>query len=326
MKIPPNIIVDYLVEKFPDNRRSNQEFVVNSIFSEDYKFHMSINLDTGLWQDFKSGENGNFEQLVAHIEGIPFQSARNWIRKKMLDDPTSLFEVSSIAVRNKAIGGKSVSSEFDAFKIFNSKKEYNSKSIIRRLAARFVHNRKLLGKFLFCTTGKYWGRLIIPYVKNGVPYYFQARSLNGATPKYLNPSRETHNIKSSDVLYPFDKNKEYVFVTEGPIDAITLQTNGINATCTQGSNMSLTQARELRGRKVILSFDNDDPGRAGMAKAKRTLLACQENRIYCCTPPEKYKDWNEFHMNVKPEEFDQHVVESIFKLDFDFLITESLSS
>ena len=108
----------------------------------------------------------------------------------MLDDPTSLFEVSSIAVKNRAIGGKSVSSEFDLFKIFNSKKDYNSKSIIRRLAARFVHSRKLMGKFLFCTTGKFWGRLIIPYLKDGVPYYFQARSLNGASPKYLNPSRE----------------------------------------------------------------------------------------------------------------------------------------
>jgi hypothetical protein len=326
MRIPANIIIDYLSEKFPVNKRTNREFLVNSLFAEDYKFHMSINSDTGLWQDFKSGERGNFIQLISHVEGIPFQSARNWVRKKMLDKPDSLFDVSNIAVENKALGGKSITSEFKDFRIFNTKKDFSSKSIFRRLASRFVRGRKLLGKFMFCPKGKFWGRIIIPYLKDGTPYYFQARSLNGATPKYLNPSRDVHGVKSSDVLYPFDKNKEYVFVTEGPIDAITLQTNGINATCTQGSRMSTTQARELRGRKIILSYDNDEPGRIGMAAAKKLLLGCQENRIYACVPPKQYKDWNDFHIVAKPGEFDDHIVNSIFKLDFDFFVTEQLGS
>ena len=326
MRVPSTIIKDYLTEKFPENRQSNREFIVNSLFSEDYKFHMSINLDTGLWQDFKSGENGNFEQLVSHVDGIPFQAARNWVRRQMLNNPESLFDVSNIAVKNKALKGEGVEKEFKTFKIFNAKKEYKSLSTIRRLASRFIRDRKLPGKFMFCDKGKFWGRLIIPYVKQGKPFYFQARSLNGAAPKYLNPSRDVHGLKASDILYPFDREEDYVFVTEGPLDAITLQANGVNATCTQGSKLSLTQAREIRGRKVILSYDNDEPGREGMAKAKSVLLSCRESHVYVCLPPRKYKDWNEFHIACTPEEFDDPVVNSIFKLDFDFYVTEQLGS
>ncbi len=50
-----------------------REWVCNSVIdTSDYKRHMSVNLDTGLWQCFKSGETGNFYQLVSIVRGVPY--------------------------------------------------------------------------------------------------------------------------------------------------------------------------------------------------------------------------------------------------------------
>ena len=65
--IAPQFIRDYFLEKFKDNYKMSSgesELIVPSVYiSDDYKRHMSINLDTGLWQCFKSGNKGNFTQL-----------------------------------------------------------------------------------------------------------------------------------------------------------------------------------------------------------------------------------------------------------------------
>ena len=57
--------------KFLSNYRLSSddiELVVPSLFVDnDYKRHMSINLVTGLWRCFKSGESGNFAQLYSKI-------------------------------------------------------------------------------------------------------------------------------------------------------------------------------------------------------------------------------------------------------------------
>ena len=329
MKIPSKLIKDYLEQKFPENKRSSQEFLVNSIFGDDHKYHMSINLDTGLWQDFKSGEKGNFEQLISHVEGIPFENARHWLRRKLLDSPECLFDVSAESAKNIPISGRGVEGEFrdGEFQVF-SKKDTNHTSILTRLAARFVRDRKLPGKFMVCKKGRYWGRIIIPYIKNGVPFYFQARSLNGASPKYLNPSRATHGLKSSDILYPFNTKLPYVYVTEGPLDALALQANGVNATSTQGSHMSFMQARELTTSKrfVILAFDNDEAGQAGIDYANALLLKLNHRGIGICQPPKEYKDWNEFHIASHPEEVELYLQDNTKRYNWEFKFNVQLDS
>ena len=50
--------------------------IIPSIFLEnDPNRHMSINLDTGLWQCFKSGEKGNFIHLFAKLESLTYKLA-----------------------------------------------------------------------------------------------------------------------------------------------------------------------------------------------------------------------------------------------------------
>lgn len=91
-------------QKFAQNySESGRELRVNSIFTDDDKQKMYVNLDTGLWTDFKSGEKGNFPQLISHIENVPYSSARAYIKRLAFDAGANLFDVSTLSVENKAI-------------------------------------------------------------------------------------------------------------------------------------------------------------------------------------------------------------------------------
>jgi|TARA_R110002110_G_scaffold48719_3_gene145058 DNA primase len=326
MLIPSSLIKGYLSEKFTTFRVQNQEFTTNSIFADDEKKHLSINLETGLWQDFKSKETGNFIHLISHIEGIPYISAEKFIARKLLDSPECLFEVSSVRVENEARVSK-VADEFKNFKPLDQKTGYNSDSLTERLAFTCAMGRHL-GKFKFsyCEEGKYSNRLIIPYIWDGKPVYFQARRLSSFGMKYLNPSREETGVKSSEILFPFNKKHDYVIVTEGPLDAITLQINGFNATCTQGSMMSKAQARQLKSQSVILSYDNDEAGKEGTAKAYRLLKSLNVKSVCTTSPPAPFKDWNDCFIKQGTKQLTHNVESALTKMDFDYFVKDGLQS
>jgi DNA primase len=98
-------------------------------------------------------------------------------------------------------------------------------------------------KFYIATGGKYRGRLIIPFTnRNGKLFYFQARALGDEQPKYLN----CKNLKSSQVLYPFDYgSQEPLYITEGVFDCLSLQAVGLNATTTLSCFTSREQMLQL---------------------------------------------------------------------------------
>jgi DNA primase len=327
--LPSSVIKEYLHTKFPVNKVLGQEFTTNSIFVHDEKFHMSINMETGLWQDFKSQETGNFPQLIAAVEEIPYDQALVYLRSKLFDTPEHLFAISSVRVENqKAQSSGKLSNIISSFSRFNPYK-INKESLVDRLARKFVLSRKLEQfNFYVSYTGRYSNRIIIPYTNSGDisdSFYFQARNLSVMGVKYLNPSREVTGIKSSDILFPYKQDCDYIFITEGPIDAMSLQSNGINATCTQGSHLSHVQAEALRGMQIIFAYDNDQAGAEGVRQARRVLLRKNKNEFCSACPPQGFKDWNDLHIECSSkDEFVSKVRDSIRTVDFEYDITEAL--
>lgn len=324
--IPHTIIKDYLYEKFPNNKVSGKEFITDSIFREDDKKHLSINMDTGLWQDFKAHETGNFPQLISQVEQISYNEASMFLRRKMFDTPECLFDVSNIRVENEALeNNDTLNKIFSTFEPFDS---YNLKNptLTEKLARNFVQGRKLQKtKLYIAKKGRYANRIVIPYETPQGPFYFQARNLSLLGIKYLNPSKDITGIKSSDIVYPFQADCDYVFLTEGPIDAISLQLNGINATCTQGSMLSHSQANQIKDKKIIFAYDNDEAGRAGMINAKRLMLNKNVNDFGIATLPGSLKDWNELHVKCnKSSDFRKAVRANMHELNFEFEVISAL--
>jgi DNA primase len=262
----------------------------------DWKRHCSINVETGLWQCFKSGKTGNFVTLYAHLRGIPYSRAQQELIIKNFEHLGE--EVPENITKQEDL-------ELDTSKLIPINVESGYSDDPKVLAAwNQLWNRRLLteedppeAEYYLCVEGKFANRIIIPFEQDGVTYYFQARALDAEqAPKYLNPSTDIA-AKSSEVLYPFDDTQDYVVVCEGPLDAKSLQLQGVNATATMKNVISPRQAEilsQFKGR-IILGYDNDSAGQRGLETFEKLRLERNMDPFYVCAPPPTFKDWNEAH-------------------------------
>ena len=313
-------------EKFKEDSRlssGDRELIVPSIFvSDDFKRHMSINLDSGLWQCFKTGNKGNFIQIYAYLEGITYNQAESDILFKELDGnftkniekdvPEPEWEKEDLSLLPVTVH------------------DHTSENALVLKAWTFLYERQLFNletedsKYYVSTKGRYAGRLIIPFEEDSELFYFQARTLTDQTPKYLNPAEGWP--KSSHVLYPFDMDADHVVVCEGPLDAISLQIKGINATCTMGCSVSEQQVETLKEfeGKIIIGYDNDDAGKRGVNKFDYLRRIKRMADLYICHPPSEVNDWNEALMQgINLRGF---VARSTQEYNYDYLMNHLLTT
>ena len=279
-----NFIRDYCVEKFKSNHKlcsDGMELVVPSLFVEnDYKRHMSINTETGLWRCFKSGETGNFIKLYSILENCSYSRAyeKFALRELLMETPVEDPE--------KEIQG------FENTDLFELAKDNDF------IKSRFLDSFD----FYLAKEGFYKDRLIIPFFDGDKNlFYFQARSLKGQEPKYLNCKR----LKSSTVLYPYDyASQKPLYITEGVFDCLSLQLVGRNATTTLSCYTSKEQMQQLRHYQgpLVCAFDNDNPGREGAEKFMRLARKYKRTDLYSVSPNTPYKDWNEILVKKGPDE------------------------
>ena len=269
---------------------TGKEITVPSIFVEDdWKRHMSINLSTGQWQDFKSGERGGFIRLYGILKGLDYPAAKADIYVRTFGFADT---------EEDKVEDGCPEEEIDLIPITIDSCNSNAPEVIS--AWVYLYERKLFSfkteapEFFISSNERFKGRVIIPYFdKDHKVFFYQGRTIVGATPKYI--SKRSTLIKQSDLLYPFDMGLDYVVVCEGPLDAISLQNAGVNATCTTGCHISTTQGRDLRdfGGKVIIGFDGDAAGLKGLRAAEKLRKSLLMPKIHFCFPPPKCKDWNE---------------------------------
>ena len=298
-------VLDYLQKHYPDGRLSGDstEYTMNSLFTDDNKNHMSVNTFTGLWQCFKTGEKGNFAMLISATENISYGKANARIA---YDEYTSSSSRSFVDV-SEVLEDRLIE---DTVNFEPITRESDTSDPLTQKALLFLYNRGLFpeqdGEFYVCRQGKYANRLIIPYIEENREWvYFQARALApGQVPKYLNPGRSS-GVMARNVILPFDMwGTSNVYVTEGPLDALTLRRNGYNATCTNGSNPSRAQVEMIYddGATVIVAYDNDGAGREGIEKFDKIRKELRLPPFYIATP-DNHKDWNDLHINVDTDAF-----------------------
>ena len=314
--LTPSYIREYVLSKFNSVGKlcaDDTEFTMPSIFIEnDYKRHFSINVETGMWQDFKAAEKGNFVQFYSEVEGISRKAAYSKLLfdSYMMSDeekterphPRKIGNLPDFSKATKVTAGMSfhTTTVCDLSELVSQEDKASPMSS----AWLICMERKLfdLGEdsrvYYLWPEGDYANRLVIPYNKpNGDPFFFQARALYpNQEPKYLNPTNSL--LKSSDILYPFDEEEDYVVVCEGPIDAISFQLQGVNATCTQTAHTSGIQMELLRefGGRIICAYNQDKAGKKGQATLKRMAMKkrVDPDKVWHCSSGEL--DWNEKHI------------------------------
>jgi len=304
------------------------ELIVPSVYiSDDYKRHMSINLNTGLWQCFKSGNKGNFIQLYAYMEGLTYNQAEADILFKEFDGQIETY-TPPVTTKKPPHGWATGIGELHLKSI--TVEDYDSEDRLVQHAWTFLYERRLFDlekndrTYYVSTKGKYAGRLIIPFLENSEIFYFQARALGDETPKYLNPTDDWP--RSSHILYPYDECANLLVVCEGPLDAISLQIQGVNATCTMGCSVSEIQVEALKDfdGKIIIGYDNDDAGKRGVGKFDYLRRLKRMADLHICHPPSEVNDWNDAHM--RGQDLSGFVDYHTKKYDYDYLMNHLLTT
>ena len=277
-------IREYCLNKFKGTGRlcsDDRELTIPSLFvPDDWKRHQSINLETGLWRCFKSGETGNFVKLYSLLEKISYREA---YEKFIFEDFMANGGRFTPSKKIEAIDPNKINSDLEDAEDFETVEDHP-----------VVNSRMLSGfKFYLAKSGKYSGRLIIPFLnRHNKLFYFQARALGDEYPKYLN----CKSLKSSQVLYPFDYGSyEPLYITEGVFDCLSLQAVGLNATTTLSCFTSREQMLQLSQYQgpLVCAFDNDGAGMEGRRKFLDLALWARKDSIKTATPPDGFKDWNE---------------------------------
>ncbi len=106
------------------------------------------------------------------------------------------------------------------------------------------------------------------YDDRGNPVGFSGRAKDGVVPKYYNTGTNKY-FKKNTMLYNYHKAKGYgrIYIVEGYTDVLSLVSQGVvNCVATMGTALTKEHLEKLKGKEVVLAYDNDDPGRQAMAK------------------------------------------------------------
>jgi len=133
----------------------------------------------------------------------------------------------------------------------------------------YMVNRKIYPEdFPFYWTPKvgFSSRLIIPFLYKGNIVGWTSRTVNDATPKYLSEQQPGYvfNLDNQEPLPWEDDNKEFVIVSEGPFDALSIDGCALlGAEIKDSQNWLLKQL----GKEIVLVPDRDAAGKNTLEQA-----------------------------------------------------------
>lgn len=286
---PEEVILEYITQYITEDYNISPDgnwININSVFTQDNRYRMGFNIPGNYIHDFKIDESWNLEDFVKEYHNIPENRAKEILMKIFmrylkdgvklkkpvkkyipaldLDELKTIPEMKSLCdkhvMRNK-IGRKSIiyllhrGFEYKHIKKFNLM--YSDQWECYR-----CHGHK--NEKETCPVCKdsginpYYGWLIIPSYENGKLVYFQGRNLDkNSNFRYRNPK----NIAKSQVVFFYDQLKENsrIFITEGPMDAMTLIEE--NVCCIMGNRISDPQVEKIlkkNPKEIIFIPDWDE--------------------------------------------------------------------
>jgi DNA primase len=250
-----------------------------------------------------------------------FNCARSWTAFAWLRDVCNISyeEIQSDLIQNK--------SSFDVFKKGNFKKDkkqlpdlpYDSINLFESLqkdfyktnqnflkAVEYINERRLntainkpASLYLSLTDFYHKNRLCIPFHnRDKKVVFYQTRALDDSIPKYLG------KVGYDKTVFGIERAKndlEYLFIFEGPIDAMFVK-NGISVAGLNITSKQTQQLMEFPFHQKIWVLDN--PKVDQTAKEKILELINRGSKVFKWPLDLNYKDFNEMAVDKKLDEID----------------------
>lgn len=316
--------LNWAEKRFGDVKVSGNEIKINSIFCEDYKYHLWCNpsggkekMPHGVYRCFKTDRKGSLISLVMHVDKCSFDEALETLDgidlnlMSLMNKVDNLFSVKEV----KPVSFENMKFPEGTYKIT----ELNEDNLWRTDAELYLKNRKMpIDNFYICTkdtkrddgtTLPYKNRIIIPYYdQNGSLIYWNGRLLyeSKTAPKYLGPHKDCGVGKSDVIYFPgYPLKKQKLYLTEGEIDSYSIYLSGLDSGGLGGKSIQEKQIELLRGYIPVLCFDADDKAVDAGGDATITVGNMLKSKgfdiVYYVRPPKKFKDWNKMLVETSPK-------------------------
>lgn len=311
IKPSPDQIKSWIKQNFGSDfklAKNGTEIRLNNPLSIDSGYHLWINIKKSMVNDFrpnyKSSVRGTFLSFVMKYKGISFKEAvREVIGDNVDFSKHQIFydyEESESTPTNITLP--------DGFKKFTYDDNKISETVKRYLNKRCITN----GKLYVLGVGHCGTDVVFPYYESKKVVFWQQRSIIDKRFLFPDGGNKSKFIYGIDSIDPTDP----VIVTESIFNSLMFN----NSVAIGGSDFSDDQKNKLKRlgvKKIILAFDNDGAGRAGIAKSFQKLDPYFD-LYYSLTDEEA--DWNDVAMSVNPEEPYKMLKRNIKKLDFKAVV------
>ena len=228
-----------------------------------------INLSQNRTNCFVCGENLSPINLLMMLEGFEtFNEATHFLNTGDFFDVSYKETVAPLKTSERTIDIP------EHFILFGNKDTSKvGKIAVKKLKERgfTIEQVRKLG-WGYCNDGDYLGYMIIPFLKDNILIYFNARKLLGPGPRYKNPENQIDEVGKSYILYNEDALFLFkkVYLCEGAINATTMGEQGISSGGKDISKYQINKILNSPVERVVIMFDSE-----WFAKLKAIELALQ---------------------------------------------------
>jgi len=263
VKFSSDQIKNWVTKHFDDYKESKggAEIRVNNPFGSDDGYHLWINVDNGIVNDFRPGYKelvaGSFVNFVSKYLGV----SRSEAVKDIAAGGEVQFTQGISQKKKEKEAAECGAVELPSGFVFLDKDNSASSEHVRRYLGGRVVDSGLITKY---GVGRCGLDVVFPYFENFDVVYWQSRSTVGKVfnfPKGTNKSAFVYGI--DDIDY-----NRMVVVCESIFNCLMFD----NGVAIGGCCLDRTQIIKLLNKgvkSVCLAFDNDDAGKAGTFKAAK---------------------------------------------------------
>jgi hypothetical protein len=161
--------------------------------------------------------------------------------------------------------------------------------------------------FISLTDTTHKNRLVIPfYDRNKKLPFYQTRSVDGSEPRYLGKFGSDKTLFGIDRV---DANLDYIFIFEGPIDAMFVK-NGVSAAGLTLNDVQKAQLSEFPFHTKVWVLDN--PKYDETAKQKTFEFLSRREKVFRWKPEMNFKDFNDMAIYKNINQIDyQMIIENL---------------
>ncbi len=265
-----------------DYASSGEEIVLECPLCADHKRRLYVSRRDYLWICHNCGEKGNvysFLERVLHFDPIK----AGHIAKNLLGHSKKREHIES--EREDAVLSEEEVAWPPGYIPLRNPDDILEKAFWRYLRRRGISDEDILGQQMgYVLGGPYVYRAILPVYRNGKRMGWLARDITGEAQRKV---LTAPGMKTSQVVYNLDRvrGKRMVGLVEGAFDALTLPQFLV---ASLGAKLSPIQRRLLREAGVscvIMLWDSDEAGIAGMQKTIPQLLGAGFEVELAILPP-----------------------------------------